>query len=339
LTTRTQGSTTPRRRWTRIASRVGIALALLATIVAAGPRNAFGPEIPAVREAPETRVAALDDWLARSEARFGDIRPGLEKSIVWHSAARQRTPWAVVYLHGFSASRAETAPLADRVAQQLGANLFYTRLTGHGRSAPAAMGEASVQDWLADTVEAVRIGQTLGERVLIIGVSTGATLATWRALQAQADATTAYAFVSPNFGPRDKRSEIINGPWGQQIALALEGETRGWTPADPREAQAWTTRYPTHALFPMMALVKHVRDSDLAQFRAPVLMLYSETDKTVDPSETRAAFARIGSAHKTLQVVDYSESQGQHVLAGDIRAPKATDPMAGSIVSWVNGLR
>ena len=34
----------------------------------------------------------------------------------------------------------------------------------------------------------------------------------------------------------------------------------------------------------------------------------------------------------------YSESTGQHVLAGDIRAPKATAPMATSIVDWVRGL-
>lgn len=327
----------PRRRWTRIAAGAALTLVLLGVAFLVGPRNDFGPDTPAPRAAPQARLEALDGWLASGEAQWNDIRPGLAKGIVWHAPSHQRTPWAVVYLHGFSASRSETAPLADQVAQQLGANLFYTRLAGHGRSGPA-MGEARVQDWLADTVEAVRIGQTLGERVLVIGVSTGATLASWLALQPQGAQVAAYAFVSPNYGPRDKRSEIINGPWGQQIALALEGETRGRTPADPREAQAWTTRYPTRALFPMMALVKHVRDSDLAQFRTPVLMLYSETDQTVDPAETRAAFARIGSAQKQLQRVDYSESQGQHVLAGDIRAPRATGPMARSIATWALAL-
>jgi esterase/lipase len=327
----------PRRRWTRIAGGAAIALLVLGAAFMAGPRNPFGSDTPTPRAAPEPRRETLDGWLAASEARFSDIRPGLQKGIVWRSPAHTRTDWSVVYLHGFSASRSETAPLADQVAQQLGANLFYTRLAGHGRSGPA-MGEASAQDWLADTVEAVRIGQTLGERVLVIGVSTGATLASWLALQPQGAQVAAYAFVSPNFGPRDKRSEIINGPWGQRIALALEGETRGWTPQDPREAQAWTTRYPTRALFPMMALVKHVRDSDLAQFRTPVLMLYSETDQTVDPAETLAAFARIGSAQKKLQLIDYSESQGQHVLAGDIRAPRATGPMARTIAAWVLAL-
>ena len=62
-----------------------------------------------------------------------------------------QTQWAVVYIHGFSASRMETAPLADTIATALGANLFYARLAGHGRGG-AAMGEPSVQDWLADGV-------------------------------------------------------------------------------------------------------------------------------------------------------------------------------------------
>ena len=315
-----------------------VVLVMAGGLFFAGPRNAFGPDVPTERARPPAAITQLDDWIALGEAKFADIRPGNSKSIVWHAGAHVRTPWSVVYLHGFSASRLETTPLAEQVAQALGANLFYSRLTGHGRASPGAMGEASVQDWLADTVEALRIGQTLGERVLVIGCSTGATLATWLALSPEGANVAAHAFVSPNFGPRDKRAEIINGPWGQKIALALQGPTRGWTPADAREANAWTTQYPTRALLPMMALVRHVRDSDMAGFRAPVLMLYSEPDETVDPQQTRAVFDRITSAHKKLVRVDYSESLGQHVLAGEIRAPNATSPMADTIVQWVRAL-
>ncbi|MEO7937360.1 MAG: alpha/beta fold hydrolase, partial [Burkholderiaceae bacterium] len=266
------------------------------------------------------------------------IRPGNAKGIGWHAQAHARTPWSVVYLHGFSASRLETAPLADQVARRLGANLFYSRLTGHGRTTLAAMGEASVQDWLADALEALRIGQILGDRVLMIGCSTGATLATWLTLRPEGQALAALVFLSPNFGPRNKRANIINAPWGRQIALALQGETRSWEPSSPGEANAWTTRYPTRALFPMMALVHRVRRADMAAFQTPVLMLYSEQDQTVDPRQTRQVFARIASAHKQAIVVDYSGSLGQHVLAGDILAPQATAPMVDSIVAWVRKL-
>lgn len=340
--TNTPAPATPARPGNRILRRLRIAatmLMLAGGVFLAGPRNDFGPPTPSARAAPPTDIGALAGWIERQEAAVPDLRPGTAKGIVWHdAAARARTPWAVVYLHGFSASRLETAPLAEQVARSLDANLFHTRLTGHGRSSPLAMGEASVQDWLADASEALRIGHTLGDKVLVIGSSTGATLATWLALTPEGRSVAAHVFLSPNFGPRDKRSEVINWPWGRQIALALQGETRGWTPSDPREANAWTTRYPTQALFPMMALVKQVREADKAAFRAPLLMLYSEQDQTVDPQLTRAALERIPSPHKHAIAVDYSDSRGQHVLAGDIRAPRATARMAQSIVAWVRAL-
>jgi alpha-beta hydrolase superfamily lysophospholipase len=306
-------------------------------IFLAGPRSEFGPNEPTLRAMPPENIGAVEDWLNTNEAAYPDIKPGTAKGIVWHSPDKQRTPWSVVYLHGFSASRLETAPVTDLVAQALGANAFHTRLTGHGRTG-AAMGEASVQDWLADAIEAVRIGQILGERVLVISCSTGSTLAAWLAMTPQGSQVAAHAFISPNFGPKDKRSEIINGHWGKSIALALEGANRGGPSEDARVANAWTSRYPTRALFPMMALVKHVRESDLSKFTTPVLVLYSENDQTVDPSETRAAFTRIGAPLKSIEVVTYSKSEGQHVLAGDIKDPQATGPMVASIVKWVKSL-
>lgn len=316
-----------------------VLLVLVATVaIVAGPRNSLGPQVPTARTAPPQDSTQLEAWLQSSEKTFTGIKPGTAKGITWANQAGERTPWAVVYLHGFSASRLETAPLADTVAQALGANVFHTRLTGHGLDSVEAMGQATVQDWMADAVEALQIGKALGDKVLVVGVSTGATLAAWAALGPQAKDMNAMVFVSPNFGPKDKRANLINGPWGQQIALALEGPVRGWTPDSPDEANAWTTRYATRAIFPMMALVKEVRESNLAAIQTPLLVLYSEADAVVDPQESKAAFARIGSNRKSLQAVDYSTSKGQHVLAGSIKAPTAVAPMAETIVQWVRSL-
>jgi esterase/lipase len=85
----------------------------------------------------------------------------------------------------------------------------------------------------------------------------------------------------------------------------------------------------------MMALVKKVRESDVSQFKAPVLVLYSADDQTVDPMDTKNMFDRMGSVNKTLELVAYSKSDGQHVLAGDIRDPQAVEPMVNSIVKWI----
>lgn len=90
------------------------------------------PEVP--------QIAALDGWLADREAQVPDLRPDAEKTILWAGAPGQKTPLSVVYVHGFSAAAPELRPVPDRFAEALGANLFFTRLAGHGRDG-AAMAE------------------------------------------------------------------------------------------------------------------------------------------------------------------------------------------------------
>jgi len=312
-------------------------IAVLLAVILLGPVNAFGPDTPTPRQAPPTTLNELDPWLAKSESVFKDLRPGTAKGIVWAEGEKRKTAWSVVYIHGFSATRLETAPVADQVAKALGANLFYTRLSGHGLNGEA-MGQATAQDWMADTLEAIQIGQTLGDKVLVISCSTGSTLSSWLGTTAQADQVNAFVFISPNFGLKNKMSELINGPWGKQIAYAVSGETISYEQTDPREAVAWTGSYPTKALFPMMALVKKVRDSDLSAFKKPLLVLYSAADQTVDPENIKQAFASMGSTQKTIDAVVYSHSKGQHVLAGEIRDPESVEPMATSIVKWTTSL-
>lgn len=66
----------------------------------------------------------LDGWLAAREACVGDIVPGTEKKIFRAGQPGARTERSLVYIHGFSATRRETAPQAEVVAEKLGANLF-----------------------------------------------------------------------------------------------------------------------------------------------------------------------------------------------------------------------
>ena len=83
------------------------------------------------------RLDLLDRYFSKSESRVSGIRDGCEKKFVWHNNKRQQRDLAIVYIHGFSASRMETWPLCDRLAEAIGANLFYTRLTGHGQDGDA----------------------------------------------------------------------------------------------------------------------------------------------------------------------------------------------------------
>jgi esterase/lipase len=287
-----------------------------------------------VRLKPIDLPADLDRYLAESEAQFSDLIPDTEKTIIWANAAKTKTPLALIYLHGFTATRQEAAPLCDIIAARLGANLFYTRLTGHGRSGQA-LGQATANDWLNDTIEAVEIGKRLGDQVIVIGSSTGATLAIWQAQQANNEAVLAYILMSPNFKLKDWSGEILTWPWAEQLIPVIVGPEYGWQPLNPKHAYYWTEKYPSPALLQMMALVKFVRESPLEQIKKPLLVIYSPNDKIVDPQATERLFPRFGSAVKKLVARPESENPEHHVLAGDVLAPGDTEAIADIMMQFI----
>lgn len=307
-------------------------LLLILGIFFAGPRVAVEHQ-PFTGKLPSD----LPGYLTKTEAAFPDITPGAEKTIIWAHPEQQQTDLAIVYLHGFSATRQETAPLCDDVAAALGANLFYTRLTGHGRS-NAAMGEASAGDWLQDAEEALAIGKRLGRKVVIIGTSTGGTLAAWLAATQTDPDILAYVLISPNFGPKDPAAQVLTWPWASSFATLLLGEERHWTPLNSEQARYWSHEYPTKALLPMMALVNTVNALPLEQIQTPVLVIHATNDQVVSTAAAAQAFSRLGSARKQRIALDNSQDPSQHVLAGRIIAPRDTAQLALLIQQFIQPL-
>ncbi|HIJ88528.1 MAG TPA: alpha/beta fold hydrolase [Desulfuromonadales bacterium] len=316
----------------KIAILFGVGLSALIILFFLGPTAKIDPQLKRFILPQD-----LDQYLQQSEARFSDIVPGAEKTIIWANAAKTRTPLSIVYLHGYSATRQETAPLSDQVAARLGANLVYTRLTGHGRGG-MAMAEPTVNDWLNDAVEALAIGKRLGDKVIIIGTSTGGTLATWLAEQPNTEAVMAYVLISPNYAPKEVLSELLAWPWGEQLAALLVGPEFSWTPANELQARYWTCRYPLKGLVPMMGLVKFVRESRLENIRTPALVIYSPHDTVINVKKVEQAYARFGSPMKAIKRITHNVNHTNHVLAGDILAPGNTALVAKLILDFVSQL-
>ncbi len=309
---------------------LAVVMAMLAVVFAVGPRVSVDETLR-----PVVLPEDLDGYLARSEARFADLRPGVEKTIVWADSSKAKTPVALVYLHGFSATRQETHPLCDTLAARLGANLFYTRLRGHGRS-DDAMAEASANDWLNDSYEALAIGRRLGARVVLVGTSTGATLAAWLATQPEgAESLLALVLISPNFGPKDSNARLLLWPWGTTLARLIVGPYRQWEPYNDEQARYWTTRYPSEVLVTMMGLVDLVDHTDLGAIRSSVLVVYSPQDEVIDAGRIEARYPDIGAASKRLVPLETVGDPSNHVLAGAILSPENTEPVAELILEFL----
>ncbi|NBC28492.1 MAG: alpha/beta fold hydrolase [Spirochaetes bacterium] len=337
----------------------------------------------------EIDVTELDARLEASEGRFADILPGTEKTILWAgqpssggqsrpvadsatpretqsatlSATPRRTPLSIIYLHGFSATRQELSPTIERVAENLGANVFFTRFAGHGRS-DDALGEASIADWKRDAREAWRIGTQIGERVVIVGTSTGAAIAAWLAAEVSTGAVAdtpgarvgrgaagegpggvsdtagaapdgrlvALVLISPNFALADSRARVLLWPGGRILARLMAGKYRSFEPENELHAKYWTERYPSSALVEMMKATRLGNRADLKSVTAPAIMFYTEQDTVISLPRAHAAFDRLGGTEN--ESVQVPEARG-HVLAGSIISPAATDRVVNEIVRFV----
>ena len=279
----------------------------------------------------------IDSWLADAEQRVSAqyaLIPDTEKRVTWHGQAGARTPWAVVNLHGFSATRQETAPLAERVAAALGANLFETRLTGHGHT-EKPMHDVRAEDWLADTAEALAIGARLGEKIVVIGTSTGGTLALAMTNHDTAHPVSDIVVLSPNLQPSDGNAAWLTRPAGPLIARLIAGDTRSWEAHNEQQARYWSTRYPIEAAIEMMRLVDMLNERLPMRLEQNLLVLLSPDDEVVSPEATRQAFEQISAPHKALVEIEGAGDPSNHVLAGDILSPGNTDDVAALIVDFV----
>ncbi len=301
----------------------------------------FGPREPV--DMPEFdhewALAEVDAKLAAQEARFTDITPGTEARVIWAGDPGTKTDYSVVYLHGFSATSEEIRPVPDNIAAALGANLHYARLAGHGRGA-AAMAEPAARDWLFDASQALEIGRTIGDKVIVITTSTGGTLAAVLAREPDRIAGVhGIVFVSPNFGLNHPAASVLTWPMVRDWGPWVFGRDRSFDPANEAHATYFTTAYPSVSALPMTALVKHANGLDYGDVTTPALFYFTQEDQVVDPARTQAILERWGGAVSVdNSAAGVADDTYRHVIAGDILSPSNTAPATAAILAWINEL-
>ncbi|MCC6006956.1 MAG: alpha/beta fold hydrolase [Rhodobacteraceae bacterium] len=317
-------------RWTRALAFLTI-LAGVSLAVSIGPRLPVSPT-PASVEVPGLARAA--SWLADREAGTPALVPGAEARIRWAGEEGLRTPLAIVWLHGFSASPPEVSPLFEKVAGDLGANLYMARLTGHGQDG-AALGAATAAQWQRDAAEALALGAVLGERVVLAGGSTGGTLALLAASAAE-NSPAGLVLLAPNLLLASPTGRVLTWPWARQVLPIILGAERGFAPLNEDHARLWTERYPLSALFEMAAVTQAARALDPGAQHVPLLVLAAEADRVVSTAAARdLALSWGGPARMEMRRLGPGDDPLAHVLAGDILSPAQTEPMARLIGAWI----
>jgi len=320
--------------------RVGLGLlAVIAFVLvlpwASGRFLVFEPgDTPELQQAVH-EASDLDQYLRDVEARASErdqlaIRTDQAKAIRWAQAPGQITELAILYIHGFSASRLELEPGVSKLAQTLGANMYATRLRAHGMESGEAFARLQAQDWVGDVREAVEIGRRIGKRLIVMGTSTGAPLAIFAAKE-NPD-LLGVIIMSPNFGIQRKGGGLLAGPLGPTIARLALGSHREWEAQNPEHARRWTTRYPSVGVVAMMDWVRWLETQNLREIQVPVFTLYSKRDRVVrvDLIEERAPeFTAAGS-----KVTEWARAN-RHELASATFNPELIEELVEIWRTWI----
>src|SRR4051812_14273387 len=104
---------------------LGIVLLVLIIVYFLGPKPSspkYTRDLPVV----PADAASLEQFISYGEKRH-KIKENNEARIVWQNdSLKQKTEYAVVYLHGFSASQEEGEPVHRLFAQKFGCNLYLS---------------------------------------------------------------------------------------------------------------------------------------------------------------------------------------------------------------------
>ncbi len=311
---------------------------ILALVVLGAAFWYLGPR-EMVERGPEVMPDLTDPagWLAAREAMFDDITPGTQARIIWAGAAGVPSETVIVYLHGFSATSEETRPVPDRVAEAFGANLIFARLPGHGRDG-AAMAEPRAGDWIDDVDTMLRLARGIGNRVVVIGTSTGATLTAWAATDPEmARDVAAMVMISPNFELANPAGTLLEWPMARVWLPWVVGAERRFEPHNEQHGTFWTTAYPTSATVTLGTLLRETRARDFSAVTIPALFLFADTDQVISAQAARDVAARWGGDATILPVAvpEVGGDPVNHVIAGDILSPALTDRVVEDITAWL----
>ena len=276
--------------------------------------------VPAVPAA----AASLEKYIADQESKH-KIKPDNEARIVWaNDSSKQKTEYAIVYLHGFSACQEEGDPVHRNLAKQFGCNLYLSRLSQHGIDTSDALANMTADNLWESAKEAYAIGKQLGNKVILMGTSTGGTLALQ--LAAAYPEVAGLVLLSPNIAINDRNAWLLNNPWGLQIARLVKGSEYNIIKKDnPEYKKYWNDKYRLEATVQLEELLETtMTDTHFAKIKQPTLVLYyykdeEHQDPVVKVSAMKDMFARLGTSEEQKKMIPIPEA-GNHVLGSPIQS-------------------
>ena len=292
---------------------------LLCAIYFLGPR----PKTPVFNNDLPLIASQLNlDSLVDATEKVHHIKKNNEAKIVWSDSTHQPTEYAIVYLHGFSSSQMEGAPVHENIAKAFHCNLYLARLAEHGIDTTEDLVNLTAENYWESAKFAYAIGKKIGKKVIIMSTSTGGTLSLQ--LAAAYPEIAGLVMFSPNIAINNPAAPLLNEPWGLQIARFVKGSN--YSNIEYKNSdypKYWNTHYRLESTVALQSLIEATMTKEtFSKIHQPALALYyykdeANQDKVVKVSAIKKMLTELGTTDSLKKGIAIPNAES-HVLASPI---------------------
>src|SRR5258706_2223946 len=301
---------------------LGMILLLLIIIYFFGPEPSspkFDLSLPAVPASPQE----LEKYISDHEA-LHKLKPDNQARIIWRNDfTKEKTEYAVVYIHGFSASHEEGDPVHIDFAKKFGCNLFLNRLEDHGVDTTEPLLTVTADRLWNSAKEAYTIGKQLGNKIILMATSTGGTLAL--KLASEYPEIAGLILLSPNIAINDKNAWLLNNHWGLQMAHLIQGKYVHAKDTTALYAKYWNPKYRMESAVQLEELIESsMKESTFQKVKQPTLVLYYykdeiHQDSVVKVSAIKRMFGHLATPAGQKRMIAVPDA-GDHVIGSYIKS-------------------
>jgi esterase/lipase len=230
-------------------------------------------------------------------------------------------------------------------ARHFGANLYIPRLASHGLETEDALIDMTPDALWQSAKEALMIARSLGKKVVVMGTSTGGTLALQLAsyFPEYVDGLILY---SPNIRINNNAAFLLSKPWGLQIGRKSNGGKYRVTNEDfdSKDCKYWYCKYRMEGTVYLQQLVEATMTKETyKRVTAPVFLGYyykdeKNQDETVKVDAMLSMFKQLGT-HQDKKVKKAFPEAGEHVIACELTSGSVDEVISETITFGEEVLR
>jgi len=275
------------------------------------PKPQLNNQLPAFK----LLTSEVETYLKSKEANR-KIKPDNESRIIWaNDSLKNKTPYCLLYLHGFSASWYEGNPVHIDFARRYGMNLYLPLLASHGIDTTEALVDMTPDRLYGSAKAALVVANQLGEKVILMGTSTGGTLM----LKLAADfpeLMDGLILLSPNVAINNPAAFLLGKPWGLQIARSFYKGNYRVTNSDfaSEDCRYWNCKYRLEAIVYLQQLVDAtMKKETFEKVKQPVFLGYyykdrANQDQTVRVDAMLKMFDQLATPENRKQKAAFPEA-------------------------------